>query len=211
MGSRERRERAREELREKILDAARELFATNGVEATTMRMIADRIEYSATAIYSYFADKDALLLELCESDFSTLGQMMAGVMDVANPVERLQRIGNLYVEFAIKHPNHYRFLFMSRPRSNKESETLTMSERSYSFIRQAVESVLASGRVREEYRDPDLLTQLMWGSIHGIISLHLTMGHIDWIHWHSLTDTSRLLYAALHNGIGEPQPVLESV
>ena len=65
MGVRERRDREREEIRTRILDAARELFATEGYEAVTMRRIADRIEYSATAIYFHFRDKEALLQELC--------------------------------------------------------------------------------------------------------------------------------------------------
>jgi len=44
-----------------IIDAARELFVTRGVEAVTMREIAKRINYSATSIYLHFADKEALL------------------------------------------------------------------------------------------------------------------------------------------------------
>ncbi|HTR04723.1 MAG TPA: helix-turn-helix domain-containing protein, partial [Thermoanaerobaculia bacterium] len=51
MGTAERRERERHELRGRILDAARELFAEQGYEAVTMRNIADRIEYSPTALY----------------------------------------------------------------------------------------------------------------------------------------------------------------
>ena len=43
MGPRERREREREEIRTRILDAARELFASEGVESVTMRRIAERI------------------------------------------------------------------------------------------------------------------------------------------------------------------------
>src|ERR1044071_3169437 len=51
MGIAERREREREEGRKKILDAARELFATEGYERVTMRRIAEAIEYSPTTIY----------------------------------------------------------------------------------------------------------------------------------------------------------------
>ncbi len=74
MGTKERREREREELRTRILDAARELFAEEGYEAVTMRRIADRIEYSPTAIYFHFRDKEALMRELCDHDFRALAQ-----------------------------------------------------------------------------------------------------------------------------------------
>ena len=43
MGIVERRERERQEVREKILDAARQLFADHGYEQVTMRKIAERI------------------------------------------------------------------------------------------------------------------------------------------------------------------------
>ena len=61
MGITERREREREEVRRKILDAARDLFATEGYENVTMRKIAEAIEYSPTAIYGHFEDKDDLV------------------------------------------------------------------------------------------------------------------------------------------------------
>ncbi|HEY8369587.1 MAG TPA: helix-turn-helix domain-containing protein, partial [Thermodesulfobacteriota bacterium] len=61
MGTIERRERERAATRAKILDAARELFVSEGYDAVTMRRIADRIEYTAAALYRHFPDKRALL------------------------------------------------------------------------------------------------------------------------------------------------------
>ena len=72
MGITERREREKEEIRNKILDAARDLFAREGYEAVTMRRIAEAIEYSPTTIYIHFEDKDDLVLALCHEDFARL-------------------------------------------------------------------------------------------------------------------------------------------
>src|SRR5258706_722681 len=113
MGVWERREREREEVRTKILDASRELFATHGYEAVTMRRVAERIEYSPTAIYLHFADKETLLRELCETDFLSLAKQFQRIARVEDPVERLRRIGHAYTEFAIDFPNHYRLMFMT--------------------------------------------------------------------------------------------------
>lgn len=205
MGSRERRIRQKEELREKILDAARDLFATHGFQATTMRMIADRIEYSATAIYSYFQDKDALLRELCESDFTALSRSMEQALAVANPVQRLEQIGELFVDFALRHPNHYRFMFMSPPNNagndTPPREGLSAQERAYEFLRHAVQDVIAAGVVRPEFRDVDLLTQLVWGAMHGVVALHLTVGHVRWINFHPLKEVSRMMRLALTEGV----------
>jgi AcrR family transcriptional regulator len=51
-------EAEKQALRTVIIDAARELFIHQGVEAVTMRAIATRIGYSATSLYLYFSDKD---------------------------------------------------------------------------------------------------------------------------------------------------------
>ena len=72
MGITERREREREEVRRKILDAAHELFRREGYENVTMRRIAEAIEYSPTTIYNHFEDKDDLVKALCQEDFAAL-------------------------------------------------------------------------------------------------------------------------------------------
>ena len=64
MGVKERRERERSETREKILDTARELFVEEGFDGVSMRKIAERVEYSPTAIYMHFADKEQLFMEI---------------------------------------------------------------------------------------------------------------------------------------------------
>src|SRR4051794_32343862 len=113
MGSADRRLRERQALREQILDAARALFATEGYEAVTMRRIAERIEYSPTAIYLHFADKEALVRELCAHDFAVFAAQFAKLARVADPLERLRKSGHAYVDFAVRHPHHYRLLFMT--------------------------------------------------------------------------------------------------
>src|SRR5271170_7934518 len=104
MGSQERREREKQALRDKILDAARELFATEGVEATTMRRIAERIEYSPTAIYLHFADKNALIRELCVNDFGHLAKEFQKFSRETDPLKRLCLAGQAYTDFAQEYP-----------------------------------------------------------------------------------------------------------
>jgi len=70
MGVRERRARQRKFLRQEILDAASELFVRNGFENVSMRSIANKIEYSPTAIYHYFRDRAELLDQVCQETFA---------------------------------------------------------------------------------------------------------------------------------------------
>ena len=73
MGIKERQERDREAVRRAILDAARELFVTEGFRNVSIRKIAERIEYSPAAIYGYFPSKDDIFFALAEEGFRLLG------------------------------------------------------------------------------------------------------------------------------------------
>ena len=114
MGVKERREREKSETRDKILDAARELFVTEGYEGVSMRKVAEKIEYSPTAIYVHFADKQELFRELCHEDYAQLAQVFQSSMISTDPAERLKQIGAIYVDFGTRYPNHYKFMFMTQ-------------------------------------------------------------------------------------------------
>jgi AcrR family transcriptional regulator len=77
----DRSERGRETTRLRILDAARELFACDGVEATSVRSIADRCGLTDAAIYYYYPAKqdilDALLVPPSIRPLSALGESKA--------------------------------------------------------------------------------------------------------------------------------------
>src|SRR5918994_4964149 len=101
MGTIERRERERTETRDKILAAARELFAREGYEAVSMRRIAEAIEYSPTAIYVHFRDKQDLMFQICQQDFVALAGGIADLQQIADPVERIRTMGEAYVWFGV--------------------------------------------------------------------------------------------------------------
>ena len=113
MGVKERREREKSETRDKILDAARELFVTEGYDGVSMRRVAEKIEYSPTAIYVHFADKNELFHELCQQDYSRLAEVFQSSTMSIDPLERLKQIGRTYIDFGVHYPNHYKFMFMT--------------------------------------------------------------------------------------------------
>lgn len=205
MGTKERRERERQETRDKILEAAREMFATQGIEATTMRAIAQRIEYTPTAIYHHFKDKDALIIELCHGDFRKLGRQFTQMERIDDPVERLRRIGMAYVEFAIANPHHYQIMFMTRTPPHVHEEK-NPEEDAYGFLLQTVQEGMDGGRFRPELRDPHELAQMTWSSVHGIISLQIAKCHAEWIPWRDLRTTAAATIDALVRGILREAP-----
>ena len=74
MGILERKERDRVEMRERIIDVAIEMFVKEGYEKTSIRNIAEKIEYSPATIYLYYKDKDELLYDVQAQAFEKLDQ-----------------------------------------------------------------------------------------------------------------------------------------
>ncbi|MBL0937596.1 MAG: TetR/AcrR family transcriptional regulator [Gemmatimonadaceae bacterium] len=199
-----RRERQKAETRQAILDAARELFVSEGVEATTMRAIAARIGYTPTAIYHHFRDKDALIVELCMADFSALGLAMHKIGRIENPVERLKRMGYAYTDFALDNTSQYRFMFMTPPSqllTEAHEQVLKRPEEdAYVFLLGTVTEAVESGAFRPELNDPIEIAQMFWGGIHGIISLWLTHCGNDHITFRDPRETVRTMCDNLVRG-----------
>jgi AcrR family transcriptional regulator len=204
MGSAERRTREREETRERILDAAREMFVERGYEATTMRAIADRIEYTPTAIYHHFLNKEALLAELSAQDFRALGAAFQKLKRVADPIERLRQCGQTYVEFGLRHPMQYQFMFMTRkpPEVMQAIRSADPSEDSFSFLRQTCADAIAAGRLRPEYQDPDLVALMAWSALHGFLSIRIVQAEkSDLPDWGEPKATALRICDALLEGV----------
>jgi AcrR family transcriptional regulator len=203
MGSLERRSRERADTRQRILDAAREMFVRQGYEATTMRAIADRIEYTPTAIYHHFKNKEALLAELCIADFRALASAFQKIGRIEDPMERLRKCGLAYVQFGLEHPMQYQLMFMTRrPKEIGDSiHSDNPSEGAYAFLKQTCADVIATGRLRPEYRDANELALIAWSSLHGMLSLQIVMGDQEWVHWRDSKGTATRICDALFDGV----------
>src|ERR1700675_1330052 len=107
MGIKERHERDREAVSRAILDAARDLFVSEGFRNVSIRKIAERIEYSPAAIYGYFPSKDDIFFALAEEGFRLLGDRGAGKPEALSSLDPLERVRALFwrlYEFSREHP-----------------------------------------------------------------------------------------------------------
>ena len=198
MGVKERREREKSETRDKILDAARELFITEGYDGVSMRQVAEKIEYSPTAIYVHFADKEELFRELCHLDYARLAEVFQSSVISTDPIERLRQIGAIYIDFGMRNPNHYKFMFMTTHPDQKpdDSDREMMGNPevdAYAFLKWAVRQAIEAGRVREELHDADLVSQTLWAAVHGVISLEIAKGCDEWVDWRPVKERAELM------------------
>ncbi|MFT4065640.1 TetR/AcrR family transcriptional regulator [Paraburkholderia sp.] len=115
MGIAERKNRQKQALRERILDAARRIVMREGFAALSMRKIADAIEYSPATLYLHFASRDEIARALCEEGYAQLLETFVPLARIADPAERLKALGRAYVAFGVEHPQTYRLIFMEDP------------------------------------------------------------------------------------------------
>jgi AcrR family transcriptional regulator len=205
MGSLERRERGRQELRRRILDAARDIFVANGYEAVTMRGIAERIEYSPAALYFHFRDKESLVRELIKNDVTTLLEGYRGLCGIQDPIERIREHGQIYLDFAQSHPSHYRLLFMtdlsSAAEVGEQPAEGDVAIDGYAMLRSAVETAIKSKTMRPDLTDADLVVQTLWAGWHGVASLLIRRSRVRNINMRSFAEMGRLMIDTLIDGL----------
>jgi len=203
----ERRRREFRKLRTRILNAARAMFIEHGYEAVTMRAIAKKIEYSPTTIYLHFKDKESLIQELCTQDFLALSRSFQRIARVADPVERLSRLGRAYSEFGLSNPNHYRLMFMTPHPSfepdAKDVEKGNPEQDGYAFLKYTIAECVRTKRFRAGMTDVELIAQTHWAGIHGVISLEIAKCNDDWVDWRSVKKRIETMIDVLVRGLSK--------
>jgi AcrR family transcriptional regulator len=131
MGIRERQSREREAVRRSILNAARTLFLAEGYGNVSMRKIADQIEYSPGAIYSYFASKEDIFFALAEEGLQFLRQHCAPSADADGPLEHVRAALWRFYTFSKDQPEYFSLIFIDSavPRISRDWER-------FSFVRE---------------------------------------------------------------------------
>lgn len=191
MGTKQRREREKEALRQDILDAARELFVKEGYENVSMRRVAEKIEYSPTTIYLYFEDKASLLYAICEETFAKLAKRMEAIArDSDEPIEALRQVSRAYVDFGLKYPNHYKLTFINHPQHPRDDKRHlreeSMGMKAYGNLRAGVEACIKAKKFRET--NVEAVTQMIWAGGHGVTSLLISMPDFPWVRKNELID-----------------------
>jgi len=172
-GAKGRRARYGEEMRQDILQAAREIIAEEGAGALSIRGIARRIGYSAPALYEYFTGKEAIAEALFVEGFRNLAEAMQQVeQTVTDPLARLRALGITYRQFALAHPQEYSLMF-SRPipEFRPSQEDLDIATTAFAPLQHTFEYGITAGVIRP--MDARTGATAAWAYLHGLVSLEL--------------------------------------
>ena len=193
MGAVERRSRQREEFREQILAAARQIVLSEGYRALTMRRIAEAVEYSPAAIYQYFESRDAIAIALMEEGFDALAAAFEPYASIVNPRDRLEQVGGAYVRFGLERPETYRLMFMEDPEITAtllvgSTQSNTAGARAYLALIEPVALLSARGTLQPGM-EVQAVADSLWSALHGLVALKLTCPTFPATPTHALLST----------------------
>jgi AcrR family transcriptional regulator len=166
MTTKDRRARERDQRRQVIVDAARELAEAEGWESVTTRRLADRIEYSQPVLYSHFEGKDAIVTAVAFEGFGELSAILHDARKKAgSPNVEPRAVAYAYMDFARANPALYEAMFtltvgLTFPESDSQSPLVA----SFVEFRDALGPLAGD-------RDLETFTEITWSALHGLATL----------------------------------------
>ena len=177
MGIKERREREKQDIRQKILAAAQQIITEEGFAALSMRKIASRIEYSAASIYLYFRSREEIAQEISEAGFGKLLAKMTAANRSKDVSTRLRAVALAYVTFGLENPETYRLIFMGDSEYTTaafaKNDPESVANKSYKLLLDLGNDLRREDSFAGKGSAPEIV-EMIWTSMHGIVSLHLT-------------------------------------
>ncbi len=161
------------ETREKIVQVAEHQAVALGLENVSMHSIARDLGWSATALYRYFANKEAILAAARTAALDRLSfALEAAIAGPGDAWEVSRAVGDAYVAFAFDNPDAYRLIFsLSQPDPADYPEFARALARARANLTLYVERMVEAGGLEA---DPTVLGHLFWAGLHGLISLQMT-------------------------------------
>jgi AcrR family transcriptional regulator len=175
MGVSERRIRERLDARQSILATARELFLLKGFEATTIRNIAEKIEYSPSTIYQHFKDKNEIFYTIHSESFAELVRYLYASEMHKNPMDQLIALGQIYIQFALENPELYDLMFIMEAPIDfldyLEDANWTEGKMAFDYLKSVIANCIQQGLIKET--DLESLSYLIWSTVHGLVTISI--------------------------------------
>lgn len=163
------------ELKDRIIETARELLLKHGYRNISLRKIAREVGVSATSIYLHFENKDDLIHTLMEQAIDRLNDLLEKKANrEKDPIQKLEDLAHAYVNFALNNPREYQiiFLFSSDEMSRYPVEKFRKARRGYELVHAVLEEGVKQGLITEE--QPRLAAYTFWAQLHGVMSVVLS-------------------------------------
>ncbi len=174
MGVKERRALEKQMRRNQILDAARKLLFSLGIENVSISKISKEAQLGVGTIYFYYKNKEDIFIALQEEGlaflFSTVQQIQGKQL---NPREKLKEVSIAYYNFSQNQQEYFNIInyFLSSPRVFFQEEQKKLIDMSGTKLLMVIENIIIEGVKDGVFieEDPRKFSILFWGTIHGLI------------------------------------------
>ncbi len=147
----------------RILDAATELFRTNGYRKTDMDDIARAVGLARNSLYRYYRNKDFILLACVERDMGAYVEQMRSLADLhPDPVERIGAWLDMQIDIATS-PAHATLEHIAEIRSDApelRAKLMELHEAPAAVLQGSIGEILRGKR-----RDAGLVAALIRGMV----------------------------------------------
>ena len=172
MGSKERIYRLKEQTRVNILDAAHDIVKDEGWQALSMRKIADKIEYTAPIIYEYYANKEAILLELTKKGYILLAESMKEARDRHTDLAaQIEAMWLAYWNFAFEQKEYYQLMFGVEMNCCMMDEILPSGSTPYDIATAPIAELMGISDLEDDRVCTKYYTY--WSIVHGLVSINI--------------------------------------
>lgn len=153
-----------------FLQAAKEIILQEGVEAVTVRKIAQATGYSYATIYHYFSDVHALLLAVKEQMVDDVAlHFMSGDTAPYRSIADLKRVNRAYVQYYLDRPHVYHFFYSYRFANDPAPDYDLKFQDGWAF---AYGVFIENGLLRQE--DVTIAAKTVIYAIHGLLALYFS-------------------------------------
>lgn len=157
--------------RQLIVDAAREIVATQGAEALTLEAVAERADVAITTIYNRVGGRSALLTVVAEQAMEeNRAYMDAAYAAVGTPEERLFLAAATYARFARERPHEFRILVEPAEEPEAVARIAELTREQNGKLAGAIRAAIEIGIARPDL-DPDDLATMFWATLNGLLAL----------------------------------------
>ncbi|MFI6596495.1 TetR/AcrR family transcriptional regulator [Nonomuraea sp. NPDC050536] len=158
---------------EKITDAAQEILVREGVEAVSMRRVAEVVGVTAMAIYKHYPSRQALLRAVADRAFQDLAERWGTRTPGGDWESRALGLMQDFLDFALGSPHLYTFLMTDRRELARRFPEDFEGGGSPAFapVVALIEEGMAAGLLRED--QPLEVALVLSSSTQGLVQLYL--------------------------------------
>jgi AcrR family transcriptional regulator len=181
------RERRHQRTQQGIIEAARQIIRESGVDALSIRAIAERIDYSPAGLYEYFGSKEEIVAAVCAQNFERFTRRLAQVDTTLPITEYMLELGLSYIDFALRNPDSFLLMFTTFPLlqvNQKQAPDdlmplMTKDDDAFAILVRGVQRGIDEGIYHPKPGFGAVeMAYALWALVHGMAMLRVTSGSV---------------------------------